>query len=388
MNMKKKIIFNKPFINHDAKKNILDVLKKNSFTDGLYQRKCEIFIKKRINSQSIHLTHSCSSALEIAMMLIDLKKDDEVIIPSYTFTSTANCIIMRGAKPVFADVKLNDLNIDPKEIEKKINKKTKAIIIVHYAGIACDMNEILRIKKKYDLFLIEDAAHSFTGKYKNLYLGTIGDFGAFSFHETKNLIAGQGGALSINNKKFIKSAKFILDKGTDRSIIKNKKKYYSWKSVGSEYRAPELTSALLYSQLNNSKGMQKTRKNIWNYYHENLNALQTNLFYTLNKDTIHKESAYHVFPIIFQSKRFRDLFIKYMKAKNVECFFHYYPLHLSSYGKKISKHKLNNTEQVYNGLVRLPLYPGLKKEELSYIIKQIIRFDKKYQYLITNRHDM
>tara|TARA_B110000971_G_scaffold191219_1_gene202713 strand:+ start:3157 stop:4290 length:1134 start_codon:yes stop_codon:yes gene_type:complete len=377
--MKKKIIFNKPFINKDAKKNILDVLKKGNFTDGLYQKKCENFIKKKINSQSVHLTHSCSSALEIAIRLIDLKKDDEVIIPSYTFTSTANCVLMSGAKPVFVDVKLNDLNIDPKEIEKKINKKTKAIIIVHYAGIACDMSEILRIKKKYNLFIIEDAAHAFTGKYKNSCLGTIGDFGAFSFHETKNFIAGQGGALSINDKKFVKNAKLILDKGTDRSIIKNKKKYYSWKSVGSEYRAPELTSALLYSQLNNSKTMQKKRKNIWDYYYEKLNALQTNLFYTLNKDIINKESSHHLFPVIFQNKKFRDLFIKYMKTKNVECFFHYYPLHLSSYGKKISKYKLKNTEKIYNGLVRLPLYPGLKKEELIYIIKQIIRFDKKYK---------
>jgi len=377
--MKKKIIFNKPFINNDAKKNILDVLKKRNFTDGLYQKKCENFIKKKINSQSVHLTHSCSSALEIATRLIDLKKDDEVIIPSYTFTSTANCVIMSGAKPVFVDVKSNDLNIDPKEIEKKINKKTKAIIIVHYAGVACDMSEILRIKKKYNLFIIEDAAHAFMGKYKNSYLGTIGDFGAFSFHETKNLIAGQGGALLINDKKFVKNAKLILDKGTDRSIINNKKKYYSWKSVGSEYRAPELTSALLFSQLNNSKTTQKKRKNIWDYYYEKLNALQTNLFYTLNKDTIYKESAYHVFPIIFQNKKFKNLFIKYMKTKNVECFFHYYPLHLSSYGKKISKYKLKNTEKIYNGLVRLPLYPGLKKEELIYIIKQIIRFDKKYR---------
>jgi dTDP-4-amino-4,6-dideoxygalactose transaminase len=377
--MKKKIIFNKPFINNDAKRNILDVLKKRNFTDGLYQKKCENFIKKKINSQSIHLTHSCSSALEIATMLIDLKKDDEVIIPSYTFTSTANCVVMSGAKPVFVDVKLNDLNIDPKEIEKKINKKTKAIIIVHYAGVACDMSEILRIKKKYNLFIIEDAAHAFTGKYKDSYLGTIGDFGAFSFHETKNLIAGQGGALSINNKKFIRNAKLILDKGTDRSIIKNKKKYYSWKSVGSEYRAPELTSALLYSQLNNYKIMQKKRKNIWNYYYEKLNALQTDLFYTLNKDTIYKESAYHVFPIIFQNKKFRDFFIKYMKTKNIECFFHYYPLHLSSYGKKIFKYKLKSTEKIYKGLVRLPLYPSLKKGELIYIIKQIIRFNNKYK---------
>jgi len=377
--MKNKIIFNKPFINNEAKKNILDVLKKKNFTDGFYQKKCETFLTKRINSHSIHLTHSCSSALEIATMLIDLKKDDEVIIPSYTFTSTANCIIMRGAKPVFVDIKLNDLNIDPKEIEKKINKKTKAIIIVHYAGVACDMREILRIKKKYNLFIIEDAAHAFTGKYKNLYLGTIGDFGAFSFHETKNLIAGQGGALSINNKRFVKRAKLILDKGTDRSIIKNKKKYYSWKDVGSEYRAPELTSALLYSQLNSSKSMQRKRENIWNYYYKKLKTLETNLFYTLNEDTIYKKSAYHVFPIIFQSIKFRDLFIKFMKINNVECFFHYYPLHLSSYGKKISKYKLKNTEKVYNGLVRLPIYPSLKKEELSYIIKQIVKFDKKYK---------
>ena len=375
--MKKKIFFNKPYINLDAKKNILDVLKKKNFTDGFYQKKCENFIKKKIKSLSIQLTHSCTSALETAMILIKLKKGDEVIIPSYTFTSTANCIMMRGAKPVFVDVKSEDLNIDSEQIEKKINKNTKAIILVHYAGISCDMDEIIKIKNKYNLFLIEDAAHAFLGKYKNSFLGTLGDFGAFSFHETKNLIAGQGGALSINNKKFIKRAQLILDKGTDRSFIENKKKYYSWKDIGSEFRAPELASALLYSQLKNSNFIQNKRKIIWEYYYKKIGLFKSDNFYTLNKDNKYKKSAYHTFPIIFQNLKVRDLFIKYMKSKNIDCFFHYYPLHLSSFGKKISKIKLKNTEKIYNGLVRLPLYPTLKKNELEHITKLVINFIKK-----------
>ena len=200
---KRHIKFNAPYLSKFSKKNIFKVLKNNKFADGEFQKKCEVFIERKIKSKCVKLTQSCTSALETSMILCNIKKGDEVIIPSFTFTSTANCLLLRGAKPIFVDINAKDLNIDVAEVEKKINNKTKAIIVVHYAGVACDMDKFLRLKKKYNLFLIEDAAHAFLGKYKSKYLGTIGDFGAFSFHETKNLSAGQAGAISINNKKLI-----------------------------------------------------------------------------------------------------------------------------------------------------------------------------------------
>ena len=371
---KKHIKFNVPYNSKFSKKNIFKVIKNNKFADGEFQKKCKLFIEQKINSKCVELTHSCSSALEIAMLLIDLKKNDEVIMPSYTFTSTANAVLLRGGKPVFVDVRSDDINLDPKLVEKKINKKTKAIIVVHYAGVSCDMNYFLKLKKKYNIYLIEDAAHSFLGKYNDKYLGTIGDFGAFSFHETKNFVGGQCGALSINNLKFHNKAKIILDKGTDRSLVKNKKKYYSWKGIGSEYRATELSSALLYGQLIKYNYIQKTREKIWNKYFNKFLKINDKNFYILNNSNKFKISAHHVFALIFKSLSIRNGFILYMKKKGIDCFFHYYPLHMSNFGKKIKKIKLPVTEKIYYGLVRLPMYPSLKVSEVNKIIKIVEKF--------------
>ena len=374
--IKKHIKFNVPYNSKFSKKNILKVFKNNKFADGEFQNKCKLFIEKKINSKCIELTHSCSSALEIAMLLIDLKKGDEVIMPSYTFTSTANAVLLRGGKPVFVDVCSDDVNLDPRLVEKKINNKTKAIIVVHYAGLSCDMSYFLKLKKKFNIYLIEDAAHSFLGKYKDKYLGTIGDFGAFSFHETKNFVGGQCGALSINNLKFEKKAKIILDKGTDRSLITNKKKYYSWKGIGSEYRATELSSALLFGQLTKHIYIHEARERIWNIYFKKFFKIKNKNFYLLNNNNKFKKSSNHVFALIFKSLNLRNRFILYMKKKGIDCFFHYYPLHMSNFGKKIKKIKLPVTEKIYDGLVRLPLYPSLKAGEINKIIKISEKFIK------------
>ena len=370
---KRHIKFNAPYLSKLSKKNIFKVLANNKFADGEFQKKCEIFIERKIKSKCVQLTQSCTSALETSMILCNIKKGDEVIIPSFTFTSTANCLLLRGAKPIFVDINSRDLNIDVAKAEKKINNKTKAIIVVHYAGIACDMDKFLRLKKKYNLFLIEDAAHAFLGKYKDKYLGTIGDFGAFSFHETKNIVGGQGGAISINNKRFIKPTNIILDKGTDRSMLSTKK-FYSWKGLGSEIRATELTSALIYSQLKISKKIQKKRKDIWNFYYNQISNIEKKDFYILEKNNKIKQSAYHVFPIVFKNHFIKTKFINYMKSNNIDCYFHYYPLHMSTFGKKFIKKKLKITEKVYNGLVRLPLYPGLSKKNQQKIISKTLSF--------------
>ena len=368
------IDFNKPFVTLKDKKYIDHVFKNNKYADGYFQKQCENYIKKKIKSKFVALTQSCTSALEIAMILINLKKDDEVIMPSYTFTSTANAVLLRGAKPIFADVNLDDANLDFKSVKKKINKKTKAIIVVHYGGNSCNMDKFLEIKRKNNIFLIEDCAHSFGGKFKKKYLGTIGDFGAFSFHETKNLVGGQCGALSINNLKFKRRAKIILDKGTDRSLISNKKKYYSWKDIGSEYRSAELPAALVFSQLKKLDKIQNLRKKIWNFYFQRLKKINSENFKILKFDKKNK-SAYHVFALIFKSLKIRDKFILYMKKKRIFCYFHYFPLHKSSFGKKFKRTGMVNTEKVYNGLVRLPFYPTMKGSDIKKIISKVVEFN-------------
>ncbi len=368
------IDFNKPFVTSEDKKYIDRVFKNNKYADGYFQKQCENYIEKKIKSKFVALTQNCTSALEIAMILINLKKDDEVIMPSYTFTSTANAVLLRGAKPVFADVNLNDANLNFKSVKKKINKKTKAIIVVHYGGNSCNMDKFSELKRKNNLFLIEDCAHSFGGKFKKKYLGTIGDFGTFSFHETKNLVGGQCGALSINNLKFKRRAKIILDKGTDRSLISNKKKYYSWKDIGSEFRSAELPAALVFSQLKKSDRIQNLRKKIWNFYFLGLKNVNSKNFKILNFDKKNR-SAYHIFALIFKSQKIRDKFIVYMKKKKIFCYFHYFPLHKSSFGKKFKRTGMINTDKVYNGLVRLPFYPTMNGSDIKKVIGKVIEFN-------------
>ena len=377
--MKKIIKFNKPYVSLHTKKNLLSVLSNRVFADGIFQKKTEILIQRLIKSHSIKLTQSCTSALEVAMILANIGKGDEVIMPSYTFPSTANCVILRKAKPVFADINKFDLNLDVKSVEKKINKRTKAIIVVHYGGIPCDMNKFMEIAKKYKLLVIEDAAHAFLSKFKKKFIGTIGDLGAFSFHETKNIVGGQCGALSINNKRFIKRANIILDKGTNRFSM-GKKNYYSWKDIGSEYRAPELSSALTYSQLLKIKIIQKKRGKLWNNYFNALKEFKNELYYIPFLKDKNKLSSYHTFTVIFKKKQIRDNFIKFMYSKNIQCYFHYFPLHKSTYGKKFCNYKLKYTDDVYNGLVRLPLYPDLSITEQQKIIKKFIFFVKNYPF--------
>ncbi len=371
--MSKIIKFNKPLISKYSKKNILKVLKNKDFSDGEFQKKSEELIKKLINANSVKLTQSCSSALEVAMILANIGKDDEVIVPSYTFTSTANCVLLRNSNPIFVDIDLKDVNMTAELVEKKITKKTKAIVLVHYGGVACNMDKFIKLKKKYNLFLIEDAAHAFMAKYKNKSLGTFGDFGAFSFHETKNVVGGQCGALIINNKKFINRANVILDKGTDRYLL-GKKNYYSWQDIGSEYRSPELSAALLFSQLQVIKSIQSKRRYIWNTYYKYLKKINNHSFYIPFNENKNIESSYHTFPIVFKDTINRNKFIKFMKKNKIQCFFHYYPLHLSKFGKKIHKGKLENTEKIFNGLVRLPIYPDLTNNELKKILNTFKSF--------------
>jgi len=377
----------KPYIQNSDLKFVKDVFNSKIFTDGRYQKKTEFLIQKLIKSKFIALTQSCTSALEISAILLNLKKGDEVIMPSYGFVSISNAIALRGAKPVFAEIDPHTLNICPKDIERKITKKTVAIYLIHYAGHSCDLDKILKIKKKYKIYLIEDAAHAFLGKYKNKYLGTFGDIGVFSFHETKNFIGGQGGCISINNKKFIKRVNYILDKGTNRKefikdyrkkiINSNKlKDFYSWVDLGSEFRASELSSALIYSQLLKRTIIQKKRESIWKRYVDLFESIEYEKLYII-KPLKNSLSAYHLMVIIFHDLKVSDEFKKFLKNLNIAATFHYVPLHISKIGKTYSKAKLPITENIFRRVIRLPLFPGMKNKEFLKIQKSIKSFFKK-----------
>lgn len=366
------IHFNKPNITKIDIKNLIKVCKSKFLTKTKFNSLTSNYLQKKINSKYISLTQSGSDALEVAFHLLNLKKNDEVIIPSYTFSSTANAIILANGKPVFADINSDDLCINLKKVEKLITKRTKAICLVHYGGNSCDMKHALYLKKKYNLKIIEDAAHALFSKYKNKYCGTIGDIGIFSFHETKNFTSAQGGAISINNKIFIKRCKDIINKGNSEKLTKEN--YYYWVDKGSEYEMSGISAALLLNQLKQSEKSQEIRKKIFNSYKNELiknNYKNVLKFIDTNKFSKH---SYHIFGIIFKTLRFKEKFIKFAKKKHIHVNSHYYPLHLSPMGKKYKKGDCKNTEQIYNKIVRLPIYASLTNQEVKSIINLLKSF--------------
>ena len=381
------IPISKPFFNKLEKKYLNQVLDSKILVDGPFQHKVEKIIEKKIRSQSISLTQSCTHALEIATILLNIKKGDEIIVPSYGYVSLCNSIVLRGGIPIFAEVNPKNLNIDPDDIERKITKKTKAIYIIHYAGNSCDLEKIIKIKKKYNLYLVEDAAHAFLGKYNDKFLGTLGDIGVFSFHETKNITGGQAGCISINNKKFLRRKDYILDKGTDRrSFIRNiykkiidanlNKKFYTWVDVGSEYRASEISSALIYAQLKKVSYIQTSRRVLYKRYFklfQKINSDQLKLIATNKFDV----SAYHLFAVIFNNELIAKKFKVYLQNNNIAATFHYVPLHKSKMGRLFRVKKLKITENIYKRVVRIPFFCGLKEFEIKRIENIIYKFFKE-----------
>lgn len=374
-----KINFNNPFFFKDTKKNINQVFdKKPRETTGgkFFFKKCNNFLEKKLKTKKSIITNSCTSALEISALLLDIKKDDEIIMPSYTFVSTANAFVLRGAKPVFAEIKAEDLNIDETKIEKLITKKTKAIVAVHYAGVPCEMDILKKIAVKNNLYLIEDAAQAIFSKYKKKYCGTIGDIGCLSFHETKNITSCEGGALLINNRKFLKKASIICNKGTDREFFnKNLKKYYSWKDIGSSFIPSEITCSILYSQFKNYQFILNRRKKIWKEYKKEFASLNSELItgqINPKNKIIHN---YHMYYMIAKSKKVRDRILKLLAKKNIISTFHYIPLHLSFAGKKfgIKRVNLSLTEELSNKIFRLPLWIGINHKYVILKLKEIIK---------------
>ena len=349
-------------------------------SNGPYIKKCEDWLKKEIKCKDAILTHSCTAALEMCALLLDIKKDDEIIMPSYTFVSTANAFVLRGGKPVFADISPDTCNIDPSKIEQAISKKTKAIVVVHYAGVSCDMDPIIKIAKKHKLYVIEDAAQAILSTYKGNPLGSIGDLATLSFHETKNIHCGEGGALLINNPKFIKRAKIIRDKGTNRDLFnQNMVKKYSWVDYGSSYGLSEINAAFLFSQLKQAKKITKKRLNIFNEYHQQLESLEIKKL--IKRPTIPKYTKHnaHMCYLIVR-KNLRNKLIKFLKHKKINTVFHYIPLHSSSYGRLKTKAQttMHNTNFISNNLLRLPMHFYLSRKDIKQCTNQIKSFFKKF----------
>lgn len=348
--------------------------------DGAFTRKCSEWLEETTGTEKALLTTSCTHATELAAILTDIEPGDEVIMPSYTFVSTADAFVLRGAKVVFVDIRPDTMNIDENLIENAITERTKAIVPVHYAGVSCEMDKICEIAEKYNLYVIEDAAQGMMSFYKGKALGTIGDFGCYSFHETKNYSMGEGGALLIKNKEDIEKAEIVREKGTNRSkFFRGQIDKYTWVDAGSSYLPSELNAAYLWAQMEGADKILNNRMNTWNLYYNKLKPLENKGILELPQ--IPKECKHnaHMFYIKVFDLSERTSLINYLKEKNISAVFHYIPLHSSpaglKFGKFVGEDKYTTTES--ERLLRLPLYYGLEETKVDYIADSIQHFYTK-----------
>ena len=345
--------------------------------DGPFTKKCDEWLEKRFKTPKAMLTTSGSSALDMAALMCDIKPGDEVIMPSYTFSSTANSFVLAGARIVFVDIRPDTMNIDETKIEDAITEKTKVIVPVHYAGVACEMDTIIDIAKRNNLMVVEDAAQAVMSTYKGKALGTIGDFGCYSFHETKNYSMGEGGAIVINNEEYIERAEILREKGTDRSKFwRGQVDKYTWVDFGDSYLQSDLNAAYLWAQLEKADEINNNRLNTWNSYNTAFDSLQKKGIIecpSIPNECIHNA---HMYYIKFKNISERTSYISYMKSKGVACVFHYIPLHSSPAGKKFGRFcgKDEYTTCESERLVRLPLYYNMKKSDINAIIEYTLNY--------------
>lgn len=369
------IPFNKAVYLPEAFEYVEDVVKSSKLAgDGKYTRLCSEWMEKNFNAKKVLMTTSCTAALEMAAILMNVEESDEIIMPSYTFVSTANAFVLRGAKCVFVDVRPDTMNIDENKIEAAITDRTKAIVVVHYAGVSCEMDKIMDIAKKRKLFVVEDAAQGVMSTYKGRALGTIGDFGCYSFHETKNYTMGEGGALVINNEEYISRAEILREKGTNRSrFYRGEIDKYSWVDIGSSFLPSEFNVSYLFGQLEKAVDINENRLESWQYYYDNLKEYQAAGKIELPNVPEECKHNAHMFYIKLKNIEQRSDFIEFMKANEIYCVFHYVPLHSSEAGIRYGRF---NGQDIYttlesNRLVRLPIFYDLKKEELELCIEKI-----------------
>ena len=348
--------------------------------DGEFTKKCSQWLKEQTGAEQVLLTTSCTSALEMSAVLSDIKEGDEVIMPSFTFVSTADAFVARGAKIVFVDIRPDTMNIDENLIEDAITKKTKAIVPVHYAGVACEMDKIMEIAKKHKLIVIEDAAQGVMSKYKGRSLGTIGDFGCYSFHETKNYSMGEGGAILVNKSELKEKAEIIREKGTNRSkFFRGQIDKYTWVEWGSSYLPSDINAAYLWPQLQDAEIINNNRLETWNYYNDNLAELEEKGF--IQRPFIPEgiEHNAHMYYIKTKNLEERTSLIKFLQLKDIQTVFHYIPLHISPAGKKFGRFngKDNYTTIESDRLLRLPMYYNIRPEDRESVVEAIKEFYQK-----------
>ena len=378
--MKDLIRFNKPFITplDSSFYSDLEENKSSLSGDGKYTKKVHLWLENYCKCKKALLTHSCTAALEMSAILLNIKEGDEVLMPSYTFVSTANAFVLRGGVPIFVDIREDTLNIDENSLERSINSKTKAIIPVHYAGVSCEMDTINSIAKSYKLYVVEDSAQGLMSRYKDKPLGSIGDLGAFSFHETKNIICGEGGSIIINNEDFLNRSDVIREKGTNRTLFKKGQvDKYSWCDIGSSYLPSELVSGFLLKQLNLSNKITQERLSIWRKYHLLLESLEKQGF--IRRPIIPNECTHngHIYYILVDPN-IRNLVINKLRDHNIEATSHYVPLHSSIAGKKYGKtyEPLKKTINLSESLIRLPIWIGLDLKKQEYIVEKLTQILK------------
>lgn len=356
-----------------------DCIERNHLSgDGGYCRKSEELLKGFTGSGKVLLTTSCTHALEMSGILLDIGEGDEVIMPSFTFVSTANAFVLRGAIPVFVDIRPDTLNIDETQIEAAITSRTRAIVVVHYGGNSCEMEAIMAIAKRHGLAVIEDNAHGLFGRYKGQPLGSLGQLSTLSFHETKNISCGEGGALCLNDKSLVERAEILREKGTNRArFFRGQVDKYTWVDAGSSWVLSEILGAVLYSQLDYAEHLQARRRTLWERYQAAFQPLAEEFGFTVPYVPEYCEIPYHVYFLRLQNLEQRTALINQMRAQGITAVFHYIPLHSSPFSEKSwgVKH-LPATEQVSETLVRLPLFPGLQDSDQERVIEAVLEFIK------------
>ena len=369
------IPFNKPYMTGKELWNISQAHHNGQLSgDGPFTRKCHSWFEETLGCRKALLTHSCTAALEMAAILADIKAGDEVIMPSYTFVSTANAFVLRGAVPVFVDIRDDTLNLDETKIEAAITAKTVAIVAVHYAGVGCEMDAIMAIANGHKLLVIEDAAQGLMATYKGRYLGTIGHLGTLSFHETKNITSGEGGALLINDDRFVERAEIIREKGTNRSrFFRGQVDKYTWVDIGSSYLPGELIAAFLYAQLEEAVTITRTRLDIWENYHESFEELSDKGLIRLPvipRECVHNA---HMYYLLLRSLDDRTRLIAMLKEQGILAVFHYIPLHSSPAGGRYCRTSgpMTVTDSISDCLVRLPLYCELTAGEQRMVLTAV-----------------
>jgi dTDP-4-amino-4,6-dideoxygalactose transaminase len=353
------------------------ILEGHSSGDGRFSRQCHQLLEAAVGAPKVLLTTSCTHALEMAALLLDIQPDDEVIIPSFTFVSTVNAFVLRGARPVFIDIRPDTLNLDESQLERMITPRTKAIVPVHYAGVGCEMDAILDIAGKHNIKIVEDNAHGLFGKYRGKYLGTFGCLATQSFHETKNFTCGEGGALVINDPALIERAEIIREKGTNRSrFFRGQVDKYTWVDIGSSYLPADLLAAFLYAQLEAREQIQSRRKQIWERYSDELQPWAAENRVRLPIVPLHCEQSYHMFYLLCPSLEVRQTLIEHLKRSGILSVFHYQPLHLSEMGVRFGGKSGDCpvTEETSDRLLRLPFYNNMSEAEQTKVITTIWSF--------------